>query len=271
MEVDAKIVGGTPGAHQFQDFRYSPAEADQILSVLVPSQFWIIQKRLRRAKTARINRLLIDRVTTGARHFIRDTLEGRMPSPKPDQIKHLEQVRLHSTKLMELLTDTGMFGTPADILLTISKLRHVPKDIHLLKEIHLAVAAIMTASIVRLNARTDPDEAIDHRIRDKKNYLRFRLSCWLIRELESVASKKATKWIDEGAPHRPSSPAVKFLVAAMNPPLVYVGKREISDETARDQIRQVHACWRSGVHPEDPNFHTMVGEKSPSKSRVSFP
>ena len=253
------------GAHErWSDFRYNDDQAAGVLCWLKPSTDWLTHSGLAALDQSAIDHRLLERLHHGARHFVRDTLEERRPPLRSEQAAYLESVHHHAAELLNLVNDARMLGTPADILLAIAKLRSRPKDVTLVFEIVGSLRSIYLASGMRIVKRTSDKEVVDHAIRDKATYVRFRLSCWLVREYESVTSKRATTTIHEKPDELVRSDAIEFLLAAMNPALAFVGHDLIKDETAKSEIRQVHRAWRNGVHPEDGNFHSAAeGNEEP--------
>ena len=259
MNDRLKAAGGTRGAISSGAFRYSTSEINCIIALLGPSEEWLsLQQEISQIDRGAADRFIIDRLTTVAHKFLENTSEKRVPPSRGRQTKYLNAIYRTSDRLQTLLCDPSVSGTAADIFLNISRSRGVKKNADLIADVMTTLGQITIAALAGLTIRSQ--DGLDQMVRDKNSFLRFRLECWLVAEFQSITATHATYSITETKSGAHPSPAILFLMASINPVLTYLRQQPISSETARADIKEMRRLWSEGVHPEAPNFHTMLGD-----------
>ncbi|MBX3578336.1 MAG: hypothetical protein KF723_14110 [Rhizobiaceae bacterium] len=247
---------GTPGAHEF---RYSDAQRAAIAELCNVSPGWIASLEAASVDSGINSETLFTSPVDGAIRYLEELatrflqpLRARTKPLSPQaQALHIRKIAATAGDLLALLYDEASIGTPADVLVDYRAQAGGLAEASLLSSLLL----VRDVANRRLQEPTRAGEELDHSLRRKTTYVRFRLSANIIHAYEMVCGLPATEWLDPTPDGVKASPAMQFLMTALNPILEAANLDPIKVDTAIDVVSDFNDARKNGLPVWSERFH----------------
>lgn len=186
-----------------------------------------------------------------ATRFLQPLRARTKPLSPQAQARHLRRIAATAGDLLALLYDEASIGTNADVLVDYRAQAGGLAEGTLLSSLLL----LRDVADRRLHLPTQAGEELDHRLRRKTNYIRFRLSANIIHAYEMVSGLPATEWVGQTPDSVKASPAMQFLMKALNPILEAAELDPIKVDTAKDIVSDLNDARKNGLPVWSERFH----------------